>query len=368
MKKSNILLIGALCASLAACQQDKGDLGIEQTNPQETILAGASAIGLNLDEAVAGKPIDLPKYMSINDVAFLVPMVVVSPSDDFPADATFSCTMQLSKHANYSDAIEVSSEDMVENDNPYVLRMAPALLSDAVRSICSEYWTENAPLYARFAVYATIKDGPKVRLGGDNYWYLAGTKLDFIPEVIPEIVMNTPGSNGTANGMKLMRNTKNDKEYEYQGFVSVTAPFTFSIMGSDKQIGMVSEGVAATGNNTPITLPAGLYDITVKGDGEQWTYTTTAISQVSCIGVFNGWGGDAELTPNSDFTVWSGDVDFSEAGEWKFRMNNGWDVNLGGEMNMLTFGGGNLKIAESGIYFVTLNLGTLPYTCTVEKK
>lgn len=367
MKKSNILIIGALCATLAACQQDKGDLGMEQKNPQETILAGASAIGLSLDEAVAGKPIDLPHYMSINDVAFLVPMAVVSPSDEFPADATFSCTMQLSKNADYSDAVEVPSEDMIENNNPYVLRMAPALLADAVKSIYSEYWTENAQLYARFAVYATVKNGSKVRLGGDNYWYLAGTKLEFIPEVTPEIVMNTPGSNGTADGMKLMRNV-NETEYEYQGFVNVTAPFTFNIYGTDKQIGMVSEGVAATGNNTPITLPAGLYYITVKGNGEQWTYTTTAISQISCIGNFNEWNGDAELTPNSDFTVWSGDVDFSVSGEWKFRMNNGWDVNLGGDMNMLTFGGGNLKIAEPGIYFVTLNLGTLPYTCTAVKR
>ena len=74
------------------------------------------------------------------------------------------------------------------------------------------------------------------------------------------------------------------------------------------------------------------------------------------------------MTPSADFKTWTADIEVAEPTEWKFRMNNGWDVNLGGAADNLTVGGDNLKFDAAGTYTVTLNLGTLPYTYTAVKK
>ena len=43
--------------------------------------------------------------------------------------------------------------------------------------------------------------------------------------------------------------------------------------------------------------------------------------------------------------------------------------NLGGDVNNLTFGGGDLNFeGEEGDYTVTLDLSKYPYSCTVVKK
>jgi hypothetical protein len=41
-------------------------------------------------------------------------------------------------------------------------------------------------------------------------------------------------------------------------------------------------------------------------------------------------------------------------GEFKFRANGGWDVNLGGTPDDLTFGGGNISVSEAGNYTIKL--------------
>jgi hypothetical protein len=43
-------------------------------------------------------------------------------------------------------------------------------------------------------------------------------------------------------------------------------------------------------------------------------------------------------------------------GEFKFRANNGWDINLGGDLQNLSYGGDNIAVTEAGTYLVTLDL------------
>jgi hypothetical protein len=74
----------------------------------------------------------------------------------------------------------------------------------------------------------------------------------------------------------------------------------------------------------------------------------------SIIGSVNGaWNNDSFLT-------WSA-VDQAmvltanlTAGEFKFRANADWGVNLGGTPSNLTFGGGNITVAEAGNYTIKL--------------
>ena len=99
------------------------------------------------------------------------------------------------------------------------------------------------------------------------------------------------------------------------------------------------------------------------------SYTLTLIETIGIVGEHNGWNEKAPvvMTPDETFSVWTAEVDFPKAGaEWKFCMNDGWDLNLGGSADELVQGAGNLPAA--GNVTVTLNLSTIPYTCTFTPK
>ena len=99
------------------------------------------------------------------------------------------------------------------------------------------------------------------------------------------------------------------------------------------------------------------------------TYEVTLINTIGVIGdaTPNGWDASTALTPSDDFLTWSGEITFG-SGEFKFRANDGWDINLGGTPENLTQDGANIPSPGEGTYMVTLNLSQLPYSCQLVKK
>ncbi|HAF29165.1 MAG TPA: hypothetical protein DCG75_08975 [Bacteroidales bacterium] len=79
------------------------------------------------------------------------------------------------------------------------------------------------------------------------------------------------------------------------------------------------------------------------------------------------WDTDVNLTYNSTNKVWEGQVDFLASGSYKFRANDGWDINLGGSLDNLINGSpDNLATPGAGTYDVTLDLsGTDKFFATV---
>lgn len=81
-----------------------------------------------------------------------------------------------------------------------------------------------------------------------------------------------------------------------------------------------------------------------------------------------GWDNSTPMTYNSTSKVWSVTTTL-KADEFKFRANNGWDINLGGDLNNLSYGGDNIKITEAGTYKVSLDLSDpTKYKATVVKQ
>lgn len=112
---------------------------------------------------------------------------------------------------------------------------------------------------------------------------------------------------------------------------------------------------------------AGLYWCTVNTASLE--YTATLISTIGVIGdaTPNGWDASTALTADETGLVWSGDIEF-KGGEFKFRANDAWAVNLGGALSDLTQDGPNIASPGEGVYTVTLDLSSLPYSCTLVKK
>lgn len=100
------------------------------------------------------------------------------------------------------------------------------------------------------------------------------------------------------------------------------------------------------------------------------TYTTYKINSIGIVTSTDEWSQDiAQLKPNTDFTVWTGEVTVSAPCDYKFRANGEWDgANWGGSLDDLTKGGANLTFGAAGTYSVTLNFSELPVKATVELK
>ena len=113
-----------------------------------------------------------------------------------------------------------------------------------------------------------------------------------------------------------------------------------------------SEGTLAeqAGN---LSAPAGYYK--VEADLAAMTYALTPITTIGIVGPAQagGWGADTDMTYNKDTGAWEATIELA-ADELKFRANDGWDINWGGDVDNLTQGGANLKIAEAGTYFIQL--------------
>lgn len=164
----------------------------------------------------------------------------------------------------------------------------------------------------------------------------------------------------------------------YTGYAYLTGDFKFSNAAdwnhtnygkTDVEGELSTDGGAG---NLPCA-EAGLYWCSVNIPN--LTYTLTKIEKVGLIGGFNGWADVVAMTESitaANDIKYTGTIEVTSVenggNEFKFRMTDDWAVNLGGTVDNLTNGAGNLKVEEVGTYEVVLDLSSLPYTCTVTKK
>lgn len=114
------------------------------------------------------------------------------------------------------------------------------------------------------------------------------------------------------------------------------------------------------GANIPIT--AGIY--TFMANLSERNYTGV-LTQWGLIGDATGsWSDDIDMVANLTNNTWTFTGDL-KAGAVKFRANDGWDINLGGDINNLTFGGANISIDADGNYTIVLDL--VNNTCSITK-
>lgn len=178
----------------------------------------------------------------------------------------------------------------------------------------------------------------------------------------------TPGnSNGWNHAASQMLYTYDYANYEGYAYLDGEFKFTEAADWDHTCYGAGAEaGLLDPAGSNLNSGSAGLF--WCKVNTPALTYALTPVTTIGVIGDFNGWAEDVDLTPSADFLTWTGEVTLAAGGGWKFRANDGWDINLGGDMNNLTAGGDNIPAPGDGTYVITLNLATLPYTCTIEAK
>ena len=120
--------------------------------------------------------------------------------------------------------------------------------------------------------------------------------------------------------------------------------------GSINDDGLSGTLIDDGGSGNCLATP-GFYRATVDLAG--MTYSLIPISGIGIVGPAQagGWNDDTDLAYNPETRAWEATIELA-ADEFKFRANDGWDINWGGSEDNLTQDGPNLKIAEAGTYFI----------------
>ena len=169
-----------------------------------------------------------------------------------------------------------------------------------------------------------------------------------------------------------------DAKGVYTGYVYLAAPngagFEFKFQRAqgnwDTAIGagtFVSFGGAAIGvdnGNIGVNAGEGVYYMDVNLS--EGTITATKVEKMGIIGGFNNWDGDAVMTWNAEEYCFEATNVGVTADGWKFRVNGGWDINLGGSINDLTAGGDNLSVAGNTVKLYPTRKTSEKIFCTVK--
>ena len=128
--------------------------------------------------------------------------------------------------------------------------------------------------------------------------------------------------------------------------------------GSDAADGKLSAG----GANIPIAVAA---DYAVTLDLSTPNAYTYSVNRWGLIGdaTPGSWSTDQNMTWDATNKVFRVTVDLV-VGAIKFRANDAWDLNYGGDINALTPGGANISIATAGNYTITFDPWGLKATIT----
>ena len=118
------------------------------------------------------------------------------------------------------------------------------------------------------------------------------------------------------------------------------------------------------GDNIGVNAGEGVYYMDVNlSEGK---ITATKVEKMGIIGGFNNWEGDAVMTWNAkEYCFEATNVGVTADG-WKFRVNGGWDINLGGSINDLTAGGDNLSVAGNTVKLYPTRKTSEKIFCTVK--
>lgn len=114
----------------------------------------------------------------------------------------------------------------------------------------------------------------------------------------------------------------------------------------------------------------GYYQLTVDLSGSPSTYSAVK-TEWGLIGdaTEGGWENSTPMSYDPETNRWTRTTTLTAGKAFKFRANNSWDINLGGDINNLVYDGDNIAVTEGGTYLITLDLSDpTTYKCMVSRQ
>ena len=154
-----------------------------------------------------------------------------------------------------------------------------------------------------------------------------------------------------------------DGDGTYQGWIQFDDECSFAVVDGKDVTKVLAKDQKVDAKDK------GFVEVTVAPDGKvtigkpcTWGMIGEATS--------GGWTKDTKMEYDKDTRMWTAITPLTDK-EFKFRANEGWDINYGSDKNnpsVLAQGGENLKVAKTHAYIVKLNLTNAgKYTYTMEE-
>ena len=352
---NKIMLIGVVAIGFSSCKKDEvrtvlnvGSAPILTATPTTLVLLQANAnndaVKFTYTNASFGFDAAVTYVLQISKggTSFASASTTeVGLSNTSPLEKSFKVVdfnRELLKIINYGVATPVEVRVKAS-----VAAAAPATYSNVV--------TITATAYRDIIKYAY-----------PNALNIAGNFQGWDPGSAPQIVKQ---NNGGYNG--------------FEGYIVFNdASPQFKMVKGDNwgagDYGSAGAGILGNGGSN-LTLPSGGAGLTgywrVRAQLNATpppvgTWSWTKINTWGIIGAFNGWSANVPLIFNTSTGLWSITRDMP-AGEFKFRANDDWGINLGDNNADFKpeYDGSNLNIAVAGNYTISLDLsvgGNYAYT------
>lgn len=135
-------------------------------------------------------------------------------------------------------------------------------------------------------------------------------------------------------------------------------------IGAGTFVSFAGAAIGVDNGNIGVNAGEGVYYMDVNLS--EGTITATKVETMGIIGGFNNWAGDAPMTWNAEEYCFEATNVGVTADGWKFRVNGGWDINLGGSLNNLTAGGDNIAVAGNTVKLYPTRKTSDNIYCTVK--
>lgn len=195
----------------------------------------------------------------------------------------------------------------------------------------------------------------KITLNMMEYTYT----IDIIGEM--NLTLYVPGGHQGWNPATAPTLYSRNFDFKYDGFVyfpdaNTEFKFTSEPSWGGTNYGDGGGGTLSTSGGNLKTSEAGMYKLNVNLSGSP-VYTMVK-TEWGLIGdaTTGGWDSSTPMTYDPVTKLWSVTTTLLADKKFKFRANNGWDINLGGELNNLSYGGGDIPVPAAGTYLITLDL------------
>ena len=239
------------------------------------------------------------------------------------------------------------------------------LTSGEIKLVTDHSW-DDAHTFGDDGSGALTNPGNNITVDADGY-YLIRANLSDMTYSLTQTVWGVIGD-ATAGGWDSQTNmTYNSASQTFQLVTNLSSGGAFKFRGtSDWSVNYGSDAADGTlqmgGANIPVDLTSDYVIELNLSTPNEYTYSA------------NRWGVIGDATPGG----WSDDTDMSwdeangvltvtldlTAGSFKFRANDAWDFDYGGDINALTVGGANIAVAEAGNYTITFDPWGLTATLT----
>ncbi len=151
-------------------------------------------------------------------------------------------------------------------------------------------------------------------------------------------------------------------DFKYDGFVyfgedNTEFKFTSQPNWDGPNYGDGGDGTLSTdgGAGNLKVSEAGMYRIIVDLSGSPVYSMVKTVWGLIGDATEGGWENSTPMTYDPEAGLWSVTTTL-DAGSFKFRANDAWDINIGGDINNLSYDGDNISVTEAGTYTVTLDL------------